>query len=300
MNAMLLLTTPMSIADVDKMAKAGADGLLFGCAPFSVRCAGDFSISQLAELKKACVSHDVEMCIAVNRFFSEDQLSQLYDFLVLLKDLDVDGIYFSDEAVLAYGQQLGIADKLIYQPDTLMTNHDDVNFYLGEGVKRVVLAREITLAEILAIAKRCDPQRLEVMIHGYGVAMYSRRPLLSNYMEFLGRDRSLQGQMNLTIEEATRRDRMPIYEDENGTHIFSAALQQSFAEWEILKEAGIHTARIDGIFHTGAEICQVVKLYDQLRRQEINAQTALTKFRKQFPDVPIDSGFYYQATSTTK
>ncbi len=300
MNAMFLLTTPITLTDIAAMAKAGANALLFGCEPFSVRCAGCFPLSQLAEIKKTCMAYHVEMSVAVNRFFSETQLPQLQDFLVLLKELDVDGIYFSDEAVLAYGQALGITDKLIYQPDTLMTNHADVNFYLGEGIKRVVLAREITLEEILAIAKQCDPTRLEIIIHGYSTAMYSRRQLLSNYMKFLGWDRSLQKQRDLMIEEATRQERMPIYEDENGTHIFSVAVQQSFQELECLSEAGIHTARIDGIFHSGKEICKVVELYDQFRRKKIDAETALSCYREYFPDEPSDCGFYYRPTSTTK
>ncbi len=282
------------------MAKAGADAVLFGCEPFSVRCAGNVSVSQLAEVKKACTAHQVEMSIAANRLFSEEQLPQLYEFLCLCKELDVDSIYFSDEAVLAYGQKLGIVNKLIYQPDTLMTNHNDVNFYLGEGIKRVVLAREITLDEILTIANHCAPQRLEIIVHGYSVAMYSKRPLLTNYMKFLGVDRSLQKQMNLTIEEATRNERMPIYEDENGTHIFSAAIQQSFAQWEILNDAGIHTARIDGIFHRREEIYPVIELYDQLRHKKISAKTALLEYEKCFPDKLIDSGFYNRATSTKK
>lgn len=300
MNAMFLLATPITMADICPMAEAGADELLFGCEPFSVRCAGNFPQSKLAEIKRLCNAHHVKMAVAVNRFFHDSQCPQLKAFLSLLKALDVDTIYFSDDAVLVYAQELGIADKLAYQPDTLMTNHDDVNFYLGEGIKRVVLAREITLTEILAIANHCDAQRLEVIIHGYGAAMYSRRPLLSNYMALLGQTRSLRNQMNLAIEEATRSERMPIYEDENGTHVFSAAVQQSFREWSDLQEAGIHTARIDGIFHSGQAISQVIALYDRLRRGEIDGPTALSLYQQQFPNEPSDSGFYYRPTSTTK
>lgn len=297
---MFLLTTPVVMADISIMAQAGADELLFGCEPFSLRCAGYFPSSKLAEIKQSCMDAHVKMAVAVNRLFSEPQLPQLKDFLNLLKKLDVDSIYFSDEAVLAYGQELDITNKLVYQPDTLMTNHDDVNFYLAEGVKRVVLAREITLTEILSIAKHCDPARLEVIIHGYGVAMYSRRPLLSNYMKFLGRDHCLQKQMNLMIEETTRCERMPIYEDENGTHVFSASVLQSFREWESLQAAGIHTARIDGIFHSGQAICQVLALYERMRRKEMDADAALSLYRSSFPDEVSDSGFYYRPTSTTK
>ena len=112
-----------------KLKEAGADELLVSVPFFSLRAARVFSCDQLAELSAKI--HDAGMRIAVNctRFFMEDELEQLRSFLRLLNEIDADSVYFADEGVLYEAIQLGLQDRLVYQPDTLITNSADAAFY---------------------------------------------------------------------------------------------------------------------------------------------------------------------------
>ncbi len=297
---MKLLTTAMTIDDIAILADAGADGLLFGTAFFSLRAAAVFEEAQLAEIVKRCHECKVEMRVLVNRMFDEHELSRIKEHLSYLKEIGTDAIYFSDEAVLALATELEMTHLLIYQSDTLLTNHMDVNYYLAEGIQGVVLAKEITLNEITAIAQASDASKTELIGHGYLTMMHSRRKLLSNYMEHLNRDDKLFGCDHLTIEEATRHEAMPVYEDAYGTHVFSAFVQKSFTEFKQLTEVNIGAMRIDGIFHTGADIAFILSIYDRLRKQEIDSEEAEELYRSHFPKQLSTSGFYYQATGTSK
>lgn len=297
---MKLLTTPITIEDIKPLADAGADGLIFGTAFFSLRAAAVFPEAMLKELAERCHACHVKMLVLVNRLFIDQELPKVREHLAFLKAIHADGIYFSDEALLLMAEELGIKHLLIYQPDTLLTNHQDVDYYLNEGLQSVVLAKEITLQEMLMIAANSDASRMEVIGHGHLVMMHSRRRLLSSYMEFLHRSDCLCDKYNLTIEEETRKDAMPIFEDNHGTHIFSSFVQQSFDETDALIHAGIGAMRIDGIFHNGAQIRDIVSLYDRLRNHEIDPASAKKLYESSFPEEKGSSGFYYQATSTSK
>lgn len=297
---MKLLTTATSKEDIPLFAKAGADGLILGTAFFSLRAAAIFEESDLKDIVRECHNYHMEMRVLVNRMFDEHELSRVYEHLLYLKEIGTDGIYFSDEAVLQFALDHDMAHLLIYQSDTLLTNHMDVDYYLNEGIHSVVLAKEITLNEITSIANASDASKIELIGHGYLVMMHSRRRLLSSYTEHLHRKDSLFEHMHLTIEEATRHEAMPIYEDSYGTHVFSAFVQQSFAESKHFLSLHIGALRIDGIFHTSTEIAFILSLYDRLRKHEIDASYAKEAYRAQFPRQRSTDGFYYQATNTSK
>ncbi len=297
---MKLLTTPITKDDIQRLANAGADGLIFGTALFSLRSAGLFEEAELPRLVELCHEHNTEMRVLVNRMFHDNELPRLKQHLSFLKEIGTDAIYFSDEAVLAISEELNMKQLLIYQSDTLLTNHMDADYYLAEGLKGIVLAKEITVSEITEIAKASDASKMELIAHGYLAMMHSRRNLLSSYMEHLGRKEKLSDNYHLTIEEATRHEAMPIYEDAHGTHVFSAFVQQSFTELNQFIQAGIGAIRIDGIFHSSEEIAEVVSIYDRLRKGELDAKSAKEAFRSAFPKTVSASGFYYQATGTSK
>lgn len=297
---MKLLSTPITVDDIQKLANAGADGLIFGTAFFSLRSAGIFSEAELSKIAVLCHTYHVEMRVLVNRLFIDQELDRLREHLAYLKEIGADKIYYSDEAVLSIAMELNMTQILIYQSDTLLTNHMDANYYLDEGIYGTVLAKEITLEEIKAIANASDASRLELIGHGYLVMMHSRRKLLSNYMEHLKRNQQLSNNFHLTIEEATRHEAMPIYEDEHGTHVFSAFVQQSFAEMEQFMQMGIGALRIDGIFHSGDDIAKIVSIYDQMRKGTLDDKAAKEAFRASFPQIVSTSGFYYQVTGTSK
>ena len=122
------IATPFAFGDIQKLQTAGAQSVLIAVPFFSARGAVCFPIEKLADIKAECIRCQVHMYVLVNRIFVEEELDALRDFLKLLKQLDVEGIYYGDEGVLYEAQRLDMKDRLIYNPDTLITNAMDMQY----------------------------------------------------------------------------------------------------------------------------------------------------------------------------
>lgn len=293
------ITTPYALEDIQKLKEAGSTTVVVGTPFFSVRSVCQFPVDMLASIKEECVKHGVKMYVLVNRFFVEEEIEALREHLQLLKELDVDGIYFGDECVLYEADILGIKDKLIYNPDTLITNHGDVQYYLDDGIQMVTISKEITLSEICTIAQKVTGN-CEVLIHGRLNMLHSKRNLLTNYMSFLEREDKVHDNMHLYIMEEKRDEKMPILEDETGTHIFSGFTLASFEELQDMVNAGIRHFRIDGIFHNITYVLEALKLYKEVLDGKRKGHETFIEYQKQYEDDNVTHGFYYTKTSKVK
>lgn len=294
-----LITTPYTLEDLKVLKEAGSSSVIVATPFFSVRGVHDFAVEELPVIKRECEALGLRMYVLVNRFFMEEELEALRSHLRLLKELQVDGIYYGDEAVLYEAQRLDMQQLLIYNPDTLVTNHSDVQYYLSEGVQMVTLSKEITLEEICAIAKTA-PGRCEAVIHGRLNMMHSKRLLLSNYMSFLHRKEQVRNNRQLFLMEENRKEHMPILEDDSGTHIFSGFTLASFAEILPMADAGIRHFRIDGIFHDLPYVCEALSLYKEVLEGSRKGEEVFAEYAKKYTQDNVTHGFYYTKTSKVK
>ena len=147
------IATPFAFGDIEKLKTAGAQSVLIAVPFFSARGAACFPIEELPDIKAECVRCQISMYVLVNRIFVEEELERLRDFLKLLKELDVEGIYYGDEGVLYEAARLDMKDRLIYNPDTLITNAMDMQYYLDEGIRMATISKEITLQEMCTVAR---------------------------------------------------------------------------------------------------------------------------------------------------
>lgn len=297
---MKFIVHAFDINDLSGLKKAGAFGVVCSTSFFSARGVNEIDPAQLKDFKIACEKLGLECYVQVNRFFVESELDHLMEHLKYLKEIHIDGIYFGDEAVLTIAKQLHIEDKLIYNPDTLLTNAMDTQYYLDEQLKMVTLSREITLEEICGIAKKCDPKRLEVVIHGRVNMMHSKRHLITNYLRFLNKETNVTHKHSLYIMEETRDEHMPILEDDLGTHVFSGYTLASFEELQSLQNAGITHVRIESIFHDNAYTLEALDLYQQVLHGTKTAKEIMEEYQTKYEKDHVTSGFYYQKTSKTK
>ena len=145
---MELLVTLSSIDNLSKMALCEVDGLVFG-GPFSLRF--NYSLNDIQKISDYCLEYGIKRYISIDAFVLEEDKVSLYDYFDFLKMLNPDGIYFTDLGVVSVADD-SLKDKLIYDPDTLITNSLDARFYLKQGIG-VVLSRELSLEEVLKIAQ---------------------------------------------------------------------------------------------------------------------------------------------------
>ena len=146
------------------------------------------------------------------------------------------------------------------------TNYGTYLFWKGQGAKRVVSARELSLQEIKEIRDHIpDDLEIESFIHGAMCISYSGRCLLSNY--FTGRDAN-QGacthpcRWKYSIMEETRPgEYMPVYENERGTYIFNSKDLCMIEHVPDLINAGIDSLKVEGRMKTALYVATVARTY---------------------------------------
>ena len=104
-------------------------------------------------------------------------------------------------------------------------NWMSANFWHKQGVKRIILARELSFNEIKEIRKNSPSLELEIFVHGAMCISYSGRCLLSSYMAGRDSNRGLCAHPaggNITYGRKKARRIFPVYENERGTFIFNS------------------------------------------------------------------------------
>ena len=146
------------------------------------------------------------------------------------------------------------------------TNYGTYLFWYAQGAKRVVSARELSLAEIREIrANIPDDLEIETFIHGAMCMSYSGRCLLSNY--FTGRDANRGACTHpcrwkyALVEEKRPGEYLPVYENERGTYIFNSRDLCMIEHIPELMESGIDSFKIEGRMKTALYVATVARTY---------------------------------------
>ena len=104
-----------------------------------------------------------DLYISLNKIFHEEELNGLKEVLKYLKTKKIRGIFFSDFSVYNIASELNMLDLLIYDPNTLVTNYKELEFFEGK-IKGVVISPFISLEEL----KEFKSDKLELYFLGNG------------------------------------------------------------------------------------------------------------------------------------
>ncbi|MGL5541131.1 MAG: peptidase U32 family protein [Erysipelotrichaceae bacterium] len=274
-------------------------GVIVSLAHHGVRGGKAFALASIPALVKTIHEAGLQAYLLMNKIYVEDELDDLRSTLAALQNVPLDGIYFGDLGLAYEASLLNMSEKLIYNPDTLITNSQDVSFYLDAGFQLVTLSKEITYDSMQQIAQK-NPGRVEVIIHGRLNMMHSKRPLLTNYDAFLNHELHLEHYSDLTLMEENRDERMPIIEDEFGTHVFTGFSLASFKEINGLLASGVDHVRIENQFMTLEEQLETIDAYHQVINKEVDGQVMFERFVERYPHHAYTDGFMYKETATTK
>jgi putative protease len=158
----------------------GADAVYIGGKQFSLRArASNFDLDTIEELVNFAHRINKKVYITMNIVFHDDDVFGLDEYLRFLDKIKVDAIICSSMVVVERAK--AITDLEIHLSTQFsLTNSVLANYFYDEGIKRVVLARELSLEEIKKVQKKSKAD-LEVFIHGGMCVSYSGRCTLSNY-----------------------------------------------------------------------------------------------------------------------
>lgn len=284
-----LIVTPYCLEDFDKLTQA--DSYLVGNEGFGVRLAASFPL----ETFEACVSkaHNLgkKLYVNVNKVFTSDEIAGLINFLQYLKSCEVDGIFFSDFGVYNIAQRLEMVDLLVYYSETQMVNYLDADFIRSLGVKSLILSKDITLENIQEFAAHCTYD-IGLPIYGYYPLFYSKRQLIRNYFAQYKRDSSRYNKNNqLTLKEQQRNESYPIYQDENGTNIFSGEILLGIDYLQNFITLGYSKFIIDGIFENIDYLVEIVNLFASARKTSCQYASML---KAKYPNKNYGTAFYYK------
>lgn len=230
----------------------GADAVYCALERFGMRSAADnFTLDELKKGIDYAHAHGAKLYLTLNTMPKDNELSQLPDYLSALKDIKPDAYIISDPGVMEYVRDI-IPDAVIHlstQANTL--NAAACRFWYKNGVKRIVLARELSLEDIKEIRRNTPPElELECFVHGAMCISYSGRCLLSNYFTNRNANNGACTQpcrWKYYIYEEKRPENVIEAEQESeGTYIFSSKDTCMIEHIPELIDAGIDSLKIEG------------------------------------------------------
>lgn len=307
------LLIPAGSLDVLKTAVIyGADAVYIGGEAFGLRAkAQNFSNEDIREGIAFAHAHDVKVYITANILAHNDDLAGVEEYFKELKDINPDALIISDPGVFATAKRILPNMELHISTQANNTNYGTYQFWYDLGVKRVVTARELSLAEIKEIRAHIpEDMEIESFIHGAMCMSYSGRCLLSNY--FTGRDANRGGcthpcRWKYSIVEETRPgEYMPVYENERGTYIFNSKDLCMIEYVPEMIDAGIDSFKIEGRMKTALYVATVARTYrkainDYLTSPELYRQN-LDWYRAEIGKCTyreFTTGFYFGKTDET-
>ena len=255
--------------DMNKLKTAfyfGADAAYVGGKRFSLRAlAGNFSDEELSAATKYAHSLGKKLYVTVNVFARNDDISEAEKYFVFLRDIGVDGAIISDAGLVAVSRRVAsdLPINLSTQANTL--NYEAVRFWRDLGVKRVILARELSLKEIKEIRDRVEGVELETFAHGAMCISYSGRCILSDYRTGRSSNRGECVQAcrwNYEIRERGSDGAfMEMQQDERGTYILNSKDLCLVEKLDELINAGVCSFKIEGRMKSEYYLATVINAY---------------------------------------
>ncbi|WP_291580806.1 peptidase U32 family protein [Clostridium sp. UBA6640] len=245
----------------------GADAVYLGGSKLNLRAFADnFTNEELKEGIEYAHARGKKVHVTMNVFPHNEDLEGLEDYLKELYEIGADAIIVADPGIIMTAREVVPNLEIHLSTQANNVNYKSAIFWHKQGVKRIVLARELTLEEIKDIKDKVpEDLDLEIFIHGSMCMSYSGRCLLSNYMT--GRDAN-RGQCAQPcrykyrlVEEKRNEEYFPIIEDDKGTYIMNSKDLCMIEYIPELMNTGAISFKIEGRMKSAYYAATVVKAY---------------------------------------
>lgn len=262
------LLVPAGSLEVLKVAvDYGADAVYIGGQAYGLRAKADnFSIDEMKEAAAYAHAKNAKVYVTANIFAHNYDIDGMKTYFEQLKDTGVDAVLVSDPGIFTLAKETMPDMELHISTQANNTNYLTYNFWYKLGAKRVVTARELSLAEIRQIRDHIpDDMEIESFMHGAMCISYSGRCLLSSY--FTGRDANRGACTHPCrwkyhiVEETRPGEYMPVNEDDRGTYIFNSKDLCMVEHIPEMIDAGIDSFKIEGRMKTALYVATVARTY---------------------------------------
>ena len=257
MNKPELLAPAGNMETLILAINSGADAVYVGGEAFSARAfAKNFDRKELLEAVKFCHLYGRKIYVAVNTVIFENEIERCLDYLKFLYEINVDAVIMQDIGMISLTKKL-IPNLEIHSSTQLNCHNEECLKLLKEiGVKRAVLAREMTIEEIKKIKTDIE---IETFIHGALCVSYSGRCLFSSLNGGRSGNRGkCVGSCRLPYELYKGNKKMDIKYPLSTKELFTANNLE-----EILK-TNIKSLKIEGRMKSKEYVAYVTKIYRRL------------------------------------
>ncbi len=268
--------------DFEKLKSAiyfGADAVYLAGKTFGMRAAsGNFSDEELARAVEYAHERGVRVYVTVNIMPRDAEYPALRQFLIYLHQIGADAAIVSDLGVVALARECAPDLEIHISTQASTVSAATCMAWHKMGAKRIVLARELSLAQISAIRNALPAEvELETFVHGSMCVAYSGRCLLSQY--YVGRDanRGACAQPCRWIysgeiaEEKRPDDRLPVIEDGGESFIMSSKDMCMIEHVPDLVRAGIDSLKLEGRVRSAYYTAVVTNTYKMALDSFVNS-----------------------------
>jgi putative protease len=244
----------------------GADAVYIGASRFGARVAAGNSVEDIERLCRYAHQYGAKVYVTVNTLVFPSEREEVRRLLQQLARIAVDAVLVQDMQLLSLADGLPLVLHASTQADNRTA--EKVEWLSGQGFRRAVLARELTLGEIAAIHQRVPQMELEVFVHGALCVSYSGLCYASEYCFNRSANRGACAQfcrMKFDLLDADGRELV------HQRHLLSLKDLNLSAHLGKLIEAGAVSFKIEGRLKDSTYVKNVTAAYSQLLDRYIAA-----------------------------
>ena len=247
-----LLAPAGSLEILKGVIESGADAVYVGGSMFGARAyANNFTEEELLEAIDFAHLRGVKVYLTVNTLIKNSEFSKLYDYLLVYYKRGLDAVIVQDIGVVKAIHEYFPSMEIHTSTQMTVTGADGVRFLSQFGVTRVVMAREVSLAEMKRIHEETGME-LEAFVHGALCYSYSGQCLFS----------SILGGRSGNRGRCAQPCRLPYtVEGKKDEYILSLKDMCGIKALDKLHDAGVYSLKIEGRMKQLEYACGVVKYY---------------------------------------
>lgn len=272
-----LLAPAGSLEKLKYAIEWGANAVYAGIPDVSMRARiNAFTEKNLQEATEYVHSRGKKIFVTLNIYAHNYHLPTVEKHLKFLKKIGIDAVIVADPGIISLAKKIIPEVEIHLSTQANVTNWQAAKFWYDLGVKRIVLAREVTLEDIQAIKKHVPKLELEYFVHGAMCMSYSGRCILSKWMS--GKSANLgdctqpcrwnykaksevSHYKTLEVQESQSLRPVILEEDSHGTYFFNSKDLNLLEHLEQLKKAGVDSFKIEGRNKSVYYVANVARAY---------------------------------------
>ncbi|HWQ30102.1 MAG TPA: DUF3656 domain-containing protein, partial [Negativicutes bacterium] len=241
--------------------ESGADAVYLGGNKFNARAFADnFDGDTLVKAVSYAHIRGVRVFVTINILLSDRELVEAMEYIGFLYNIGVDAIIVQDIALLKLAAEAFPGLELHCSTQMTVHNSEGARYYAGMGAKRIVLARELSLAEVKGIIDNTGVET-EVFIHGALCVSYSGQCLMSSLIGGRSGNRGRCAQPCRRKYSLYDFDTDRVIEENRSKHLLSTRDLNTFRRLEELVASGVASLKIEGRMKKPEYVAIVVKHY---------------------------------------